>query len=393
MIRQATTVFLLTLVTLTGVLWLTQALEELALLTERGQAVGLFLQFTLLSLPGLLIVIGPVALFIACIYTLNRLNGDSELIIVNASGGSPWAVVRPFMAVGALVTLFMYLSSLYLVPLSWKHLRYLITDIRADVLTSIVTPGRFTSPERGMVFHVRDRDPDGTLRGLLVHDEREASQRFTYLAERARMISQDDKTVLVMEDGSVQQKSGQSDEERDFSMVVFDRYILDISQVAGDREVPSLKPRERGMRELLFPPDDDPRWVQAPGKFRSELTERIAGPLYVLAYVAIALAALGGARSNRQNKFTGVLAAIAGVLACRLTGFAITNLSVKSPAAAYIAVAIPLLTTAIALLYAVSIANQAGLAAKLSNSVERYLTAAFETLRRHRKARLMEPQT
>ena len=67
-------------------IWITQALRELDLLTGKGQTILIFLTVTGLSLPALITVISPVALFIATLYTLNRLNGDSELIVMSAAG-------------------------------------------------------------------------------------------------------------------------------------------------------------------------------------------------------------------------------------------------------------------------------------------------------------------
>ena len=62
--------FLTILVGLTGVIWITQALRELDLITGKGQTFVVFLVVTGLSLPALVTVIAPVALFIASILSL-----------------------------------------------------------------------------------------------------------------------------------------------------------------------------------------------------------------------------------------------------------------------------------------------------------------------------------
>ena len=77
------------LVGLTSVIWVTQALREVDLITGKGQTIFIFFTVTLLSLPALIAGIAPVALFMATLYTLNRLNGDSELIVMNAAGVAP----------------------------------------------------------------------------------------------------------------------------------------------------------------------------------------------------------------------------------------------------------------------------------------------------------------
>lgn len=343
-LRQTMGAFLLCLVTLTGVLWLTQALKELDLVTSGGQTFFLFLQFTLLSLPGMMVVITPITFFIGCIYTLNRMNNDSELVIISASGASRWTIMRPFLFGGILVTLMLYVASLYLVPMAWRDLRLLITQVRTDVLSTILNEGQFSTPEDNLVFHVRERGPDDSLRGLLVQDSRDPTTEFTYLATEARLFTRDDDAVLVMNEGSVQQrKMDEGDDEfGEISIVTFDRYLLDLSQFSVDRSIPSLKPRERSMTELLFPAEDDARYLQAPGRFLSELNERLAGPLYPMTYAMIALAAVGFARSTREKRVFGILIAIGAIVLVRLGGFAAVNMSARIPQATALVFAIPI---------------------------------------------------
>ncbi len=78
--------FLATLFSLTAVIWITQALREFDLLTAKRQTILTFLAVTSLSIPALITIIAPVAVFIATIYALNKLNGDSELIVMSAAG-------------------------------------------------------------------------------------------------------------------------------------------------------------------------------------------------------------------------------------------------------------------------------------------------------------------
>ena len=81
--------FLATLLSLTAVIWITQALREFDLLTAKRQTILTFLTVTSLSIPALITIIAPVAVFIATIYALNKLNGDSELIVMSAAGMPP----------------------------------------------------------------------------------------------------------------------------------------------------------------------------------------------------------------------------------------------------------------------------------------------------------------
>src|SRR5215510_14972424 len=87
--------FVAALSTLTGMVWLTQILRRFDLLTSQGQTILVFFTVTGLALPTLVLLTTPMALFLAITYTLNKLNGDSELIVMSAAGQSPWQLFRP----------------------------------------------------------------------------------------------------------------------------------------------------------------------------------------------------------------------------------------------------------------------------------------------------------
>jgi lipopolysaccharide export system permease protein len=175
--------FALTLTTLIGIVWLSQALQEINLVMSQGQTLGLFLMVTTLALPSLVVVIAPVALLIAILYVLNKLNSDSELVIVTASGASRFQIVAPVMAMATLVMLLTGLLSTVIQPDSLRQIRHILTQVNADVISSMAQEGRFTAVQ-GLTLHIRQRGADGSLEGLMLHDPRDKTQVTTYLAER-----------------------------------------------------------------------------------------------------------------------------------------------------------------------------------------------------------------
>src|SRR5215207_7391058 len=90
--------FMLVLVSLTAVIWVTQALRDIDLVTNQGQTVLVFVAITGLIIPLLVMVIAPIALMVAVVFVLNKMSTDSELIVMNAAGMSPWRLFSAFMA-------------------------------------------------------------------------------------------------------------------------------------------------------------------------------------------------------------------------------------------------------------------------------------------------------
>lgn len=337
-LKIAFSAFAACLLALTGVIWITQALRELDLLTGKGQTLLIFLTVTGLSLPALISVIAPVALFMATIYTLNKLNGDSELIVMSAGGMAPQRLLRPFIALALCISVAVGIISVYLMPASLQEMRMLFTRIRADFVASLAKEGQFITLENGITFHYRERSGDALL-GIFMEDQRDRKQPIVYLAERGRTVEQDGQSYLLLEKGSVQRKDPKS---RDSSIVVFESYAVDLAAFNQEDGEVVYKPRERSTIQLLFPDENDPLYKAQTGRFRAELHERLSAWLYPLTMMAIAFAALGEARTTRQGRGMAIAFAIVGVVLLRILGFAASSAVARSPAAILLIYGAPL---------------------------------------------------
>jgi lipopolysaccharide export system permease protein len=341
--RQVTNAFIIILVTLTSIVWLATALKQLDLIISQGQGVVLFFKMTVLSLPGLMALIAPNAMLMASLYTLDRMNGDSELIVMTASGAPVWRIGTPFVILAFLVCVASLICNLYVMPAAMRELRTLITQVRTDVISQVLQPGRFSSTEAGLTFHIRDRSPTGDLLGLLVHDERDDTQVMSYLANHGRIVSNDDGAYLVMFDGHVQRYEPTTP-DKGVQIVAFDQYVLNISDLnpKGADASNELRPRERYLSELINP---DPKLLEGKGnvgQIRTEIHDRFSTPLYPMAFVFLAIAVLGHARTTRESRWAQILTAFGIALGLRVSGLTMSNLVTLNAAAVPFVYALPI---------------------------------------------------
>jgi lipopolysaccharide export system permease protein len=342
MLRQVTNAFLVILLTLTAVVWLATALRELNLITSQGQGILLFFQMTLLSLPSLVALIAPNAMLMAALYTLDRMNGDSELIVMTAAGAPIWRIGAPLLLVGAIVSIGILLANLFVTPAASRELRSFITQVRADLISQVLQPGRFSSPEAGLTFHIRDRSMDGDLLGLLVQDERDPKQVMSYLAEKGRIITNDDGSYLVMFEGYVHRYNAENT-DKSVQIIAFDQNVLDISEFSPkDEDDKELRPRERYIGDLISPDPNDKIAKAYYGQLRSELHERLSTPLYPLVFVVIAIALLGHARTTRESRWGQILTAFGLAVGLRVAGITANNLVTINAWAVALVYAVPL---------------------------------------------------
>jgi lipopolysaccharide export system permease protein len=342
MLRQVANAFVVILLTLTTVVWLATALKELDLITSRGQGIFLFLQMTMLSLPSLVALIAPNAMLMAALYTLDRMNGDSELIVMTAAGANVWRIGAPLIAVASLVSVGILLINLYVTPASMRALRSFLAQVRADLISQVLQPGRFSTPDPGLTFHIRDRSADGELQGLLVHDERNPKQVMSYLAERGRILTNDDGAYLVMFEGYVQRFEAK-EKNKGVQIVAFDQNMLDLSEFTtpDDDTGKGLKARERYLSELINPAPDDKVAQKNYGPLRSELHERLSTPLYPLVFAFVAIALLARARTTRESRWGQILTAFGLAIGLRVAGLTTGNLVALNTWAVPLVYAIP----------------------------------------------------
>jgi lipopolysaccharide export system permease protein len=321
--------FVMVLVSLTSVIWLSQALRDIDLLTNQGQTILVFIGITTLIIPLLVLVIAPVALVVAIGHVLNKLGTDSEIIVMNGAGMRPWQLFTPFLAVTLVASLLLATISAYFAPEGLRMLRRWLTEVRADLVSNIVQPGRFIAIERGLAFHIRERAPNGLLVGLMLDDRRDPKERVTILAEQGAIVKNNRGSFLVLENGSIQRHEFK---QRDPNIVIFDRYAFDLSQFSSNRETTvQYSVRERYLWELIWPDPNDPQLKSQPSRFRTELHDRLLAPVYPLAFAFIAYAFLGAPRTTRQSRVWSMVAVIAAVSALRMIGFASTVVGLTVP--------------------------------------------------------------
>ena len=325
-VRTTLKSFALVLVTLTGVIWVTQALREIDLMTSQGQTILTFLGLTSLAIPVLLLIIAPIALMIAVSHTLTKLAADSEVIVMNAAGLSPLQLLRPFLYATLTVAVLISLLGAYIAPSAMRKLKGWDAEITADILTHVLKPGRFVELSKNLTVRIRERGPGGLLLGIFIDDRRDPKERVSIIADHGTVLKNKDGSFLVLSEGHLERMESA---HRDPTVITLGRYAFDMSQLAQHIRTNSYGTRERYLWDLN-PPENDP----APGQYRAEFHDRLTAPLYALAFAIVVFGFLGSPRTTRQSHNFSMVCAILLVFGVRMAGFTFSVLSVKNQWAA-----------------------------------------------------------
>ena len=317
LLRQLVIPTLLALAALTVVAFLSQSLSALNLIVDDQQNLLVFLKVTLLALPELISLILPIAVFVAAAISLNRMQLEHEIVICFAGGMSRWEVISPAMRLAAFATLASLALNLWIAPPASQALRTTIFQARADLAASLIKPGDFSQPSPGLTVYAQSTSADGTLKHIFVHQQR-ATGSTTFSADTGQIAKRGGSPMLVMRHGSSQEFSATGV----LNYLAFDEYALDLSAFLAGGDELHFKTSDRYMHELVFPDLTQPWERQYRKKMLSEAASRLSSPLYNIAFMAIALAAVVGGSFTRQGYNGRIIGAAGLAAAVRLLGFA-----------------------------------------------------------------------
>jgi lipopolysaccharide export system permease protein len=328
--RQLALALLAVTVGLAALVWLTQSLRFIELVLDRGLSLAVFFELTSLLLPSFFSVILPITTFIVMLFVHLRLAGDRELVVMRAAGLSNWQIARPALALGLLVVGVMAFLNFWLVPLSHTAFRQWQFEIRNQLVGVLVQEGVFSTLGNDLTVYARKRDADGTLRGILVHDQREAGGAVTILAQSGRIGQGADGPRVTLYDGVRQQmEKGAAGAPPRLTVLSFSENSVDLARVARNEETRSRDSRERSIAELLDPDPVEGLRPRELRRFRAEAHQRMASPLTALSFALVGLAVALTGQFRRHGGGIGVVLGIGIMVALLALGLTISNAATR----------------------------------------------------------------
>jgi len=229
---------------LISIYWINLSVRLFDALIGDGQSALVFLEFTALSLPNVIRIVLPMSPFAAAVYVTNRLSSESELVVMQATGFSPWRLARPVLWFGLIVGVIMSIMTHFLVPASMAQLQVRQDDLQRNVTARLLTEGTFLHPAAGITFYIREIEADGTLKDVFLSDRRDPEAAQTFTAARAYLVADRDQTAggakLVMLEGLAQTLS--SDSQRLFT-THFEDFTYDVGRLLGGDALPFIHVR------------------------------------------------------------------------------------------------------------------------------------------------------
>ena len=323
--RQLLGPFILIMLSMTGIAWLTQSLRFIELIIIKGLPINIFLNLTILIIPKLLVTIIPFVAFLAVLITYTRLNTESELISMKSAGMTNFKILLPAVIFGITLGALTISIENYGSPYAYNKFKTLQHTIRNNYISTLFQEKIFSSPIKGLTVFIKERDKIGNFQGILIHDERDSNKAISIIAEQGKIVTTQEGARFALINGNRQEVS----KDKNISILYFNEYTLNITNYNKDTSPRFKEASERSFYELF----NSEKNISALYKkeFLAEGHKRIMTPIIVLIMVLIgAISSIIG-RFNRKTSIKKIFYSISAALIIQIYIIASPQVMIQSP--------------------------------------------------------------
>jgi len=318
---------------------LAQGLARTDLILENRQSAITYFYIVMLGSPQVIALLLPLALFVAGVWSMNRIHKDSEIVVAQAAGMTRWQIASPILRLAVMCLVVHLTVNLWVQPMAQREMRSAVAEARADLAAALFRVGQFTNNGDRLTFYAREQ-VGGELRGVLISDMTDPQYPTDILARSAALVSVDGRPTLLLRDALSQQL----DSNQQLSVLEFDQYMFDLTDFMKEDSELALKPSDRFLFELLF--IDRKNYFEARDADSSlaEANARLSAPLLNIVMALLAIFAVLGGDFSRQGYSKRIAYAMAGALLILVVHIALQSGAASDPALNIALWLLPILT-------------------------------------------------
>jgi lipopolysaccharide export system permease protein len=207
-LKESALFFFISLFAFTGVLLTLRMLRFANLIIDKGVEISQIGAVFISIIPTFLEVAIPLATLLGVMLAFARFSGDSEVVVMRASGISILQLVRPVIIFGLLASAAGILVAQELKPWGFRNLSATLFDIARTKSTSGLEKGVFNKLGDLTLYAERIDYQTGALGNVLIDDRRDKNQRKVVTAQGGEIRSDtaNRAIVLLLRDGTIHEQ-------------------------------------------------------------------------------------------------------------------------------------------------------------------------------------------
>ena len=213
--------FLLTIFTISTIIWVLQAVNYLDFVIEDGHGFFVYFNFTLLSFPKIFSRIYPFSVFLAFAYILLKYEDKNELIIFWNFGIKKIHFINFFIKFSFFFVILSLLLNGLIVPTAQDKARSFIRSSDLDFFESALKPKTFVDIVQNLTIYYERKNKNGELENMFLNDKSSPNESQTTIAKTGKFEMRGDKKILVLYNGKTINNVNRKTSEFNFSKTDF----------------------------------------------------------------------------------------------------------------------------------------------------------------------------
>jgi lipopolysaccharide export system permease protein len=262
------------------IIWITQAVRLLDLIGEEGNSVKTYFLYALSVMPKYFSKISIVIFFISFFVTIIKFQDHNELNALWFSGLEKKKFINYLLKSSILIIAILIIVRSLIIPYFSNYSRYLLLNTGVGAIGPLIKQNNFNNPLKKITIYVGKKNQINEIEDIILFEENSDFKK-TIVAKSGVFINENDKNLLVLVDGSIQEER----KDKKISILDFDKITLDLIQY-NKKAIDYYKFNEILTIELLKKLNNKNYSLNS--NIIGELNDRIIMPLFIPALILLA---------------------------------------------------------------------------------------------------------
>ena len=301
--------FALTLISLSIIVWIVQAVNYLDFVTEDGHSFGVYFAYSILNLPKVITRLVPFVFLISLLTTILQFEKNNELLVFWTCGLNKITLVNLIFKISILITLIQFFLSLNVTHSTLNFGRSILKSSSISLLPTLIKEKKFIDTVRNLTLFVEEKKSSGEMSNIFLRDDSAGTGNSkTIIAKTGFITEKGEQNILLLFDGTIQSEK----KNKKISFINFDRTEFNLSSFSTKTTTyPKIQERDTlSLINCIVPFLDESKTNIKEYQCRSriddisiELNRRLGIPFYIPFISIICCYLLSSRKENKYSFF------------------------------------------------------------------------------------------
>ncbi len=198
--------FLLTLFTLTSIIWILQAVNFLDIISEDGHSIATYFKYSSLNIPKIINKTFLLSFFLALFYIFVLYEENNQLLIYWSNSISKISFLNKIIIFSFSLVIISIIMSFFVVPYTQDKARSFIRSSNLDFFPSLIKPRKFIDTVENLTVFL-DKKDNQEIEKIVLKDSSNSENTQIIIAQKGKIVNEDEKKYLILYNGKIINKN------------------------------------------------------------------------------------------------------------------------------------------------------------------------------------------